>query len=70
MKREPVTEARLEAALLQSATIAAADARYRPIYDRIERELLDFRSKESLPRARSLLRNHLAGAYEEQAFRP
>jgi len=57
MKREPVTEARLEAALLQSASIAAADPRYRPIFDRLERELLDLRETEPVARARIHLRN-------------
>lgn len=56
----PVTEARLEAALLQSASIAASDPRYRPIFDRIECELLDLRETEPVARARIHLRNQSA----------
>lgn len=57
MKREPVTEARLEAALIQCAEIAAADPRYMPIFERIDRELFARRDSDLVARARSLLRN-------------
>jgi hypothetical protein len=56
-KRQPITEARLEAALLQSAEIADRLPEARPIYDALEAALLDRRSKDPQVRARSLLRS-------------
>lgn len=57
-KREPVTEARLEAALLQCADLVEQFPHTRPIYDRMERELFERRlhSNDPLVRARSLVR--------------
>lgn len=52
----PVTEARLEAALIQSATLAEKYPWLRPIYDAVESALLDHRSNDPHVRARSLLR--------------
>lgn len=54
----PVTEARLEAALIQSASISEQFPDARPIYDAVEDALLDRRSTDPQVRARSLLRNY------------
>lgn len=62
MKREPVTEARLEAALIQSAEFMKKFPFVQPIYKRLEDELLTRRSDDPVARARSLLRkNHQEG---------
>lgn len=68
MKRgAEITEARLEAALLQAANIVDEHGEgYRPLYDRLERELMDSRSNDPLVRARSLLRNNSAGTAHGQ----
>ena len=64
-RSEPVTEARLEAALLQSAELAKEYPFTRPIYERIERELLELRSRnDPVARARSLLRNQQEPMHE------
>jgi len=54
-----ITEARLEAALRQSARIADEYPHLRPIYDAVEGALLDFRSTNPTVRARLLV--HQAG---------
>ena len=55
-KRQPITEARLEAALLQSAELLKQFPFVQPIYKRLMDEKIARISDDPVARARSLLR--------------